>query len=263
MADESVQLIVTSPPYFNAPFDYQGFFRDYEHYLDLIRAFAAEAWRVLEPGRICAVNTDDMLIDGVRYPIVADTTRIFIDAGFTYRDKIVWRKPEGYVRISRRSGVLIQHPWPMYFYPDNIQESILIFQKGKFDYKRVRHKRTDDDKIDPREYLEGKWYLNVWEITNRLPNQTEGWDPREYPAAFPDELPYRLIRLFSYKGETVLDPFLGSGTTSKVAAMLGRNSIGYEINRKLKPLIEKRIRSGEPEAEIEFVFRGRGSKVVG
>jgi len=257
LADESIQLIVTSPPYFNAPFDYQDLFPSYDAYLDLIRSFAREAMRVLEAGRVVAVNTDDMLVNGKRYPIVADTTKIFIDAGFDYRDRITWKKPEGYIRISRRSGVLLQHPWPLYYYPDNIQESILIFQKGKPDYKSLRAKRDKDDPIEKEEYLGGKWYLNLWEMTNRLPNQTNGWKPSDYPAAFPDELAYRLIRLFSYRGETILDPFLGSGTTSRVAAMLGRNSVGYEILRNLKGLIEQRIRDADPHAEVEFWDRAR------
>jgi DNA modification methylase len=94
-------------------------------------------------------------------------------------------------------------------------------------------------------------------MTNRLPNQTNGWKPSDYPAAFPDELAYRLIRLFSYRGETILDPFLGSGTTSRVAAMLGRNSVGYEILRNLKGLIEQRIRDADPHAEVEFWDRAR------
>lgn len=81
---------------------------------------------------------DDMLVKGVKYPVVADIIRIMLDGGFRYRDRIVWVKPKGYVRISRRSGVVIQHPYPMYYYPDNIQESILIFQKGKFDYSYLQ-----------------------------------------------------------------------------------------------------------------------------
>jgi site-specific DNA-methyltransferase (adenine-specific) len=61
-----------------------------------------------------------MLIDGEKFPIVADATKIFQEAGFRYRDRIVWKKPEGYLRISRRSGVILQNPYPMYFYPDNL-----------------------------------------------------------------------------------------------------------------------------------------------
>ena len=257
LPDGSVQLVVTSPPYYNAPFDYENWFPSYEAYLELIRAFAREVYRVLEEGRVAAVNCDDMLIDGEKYPIVADTTRIFIEVGFRYRDRITWEKPEGYIRISRRSGVMVQHPYPMYYYPDNIQESILIFQKGKMDYRKIRHKKDPDNAISMEEYLRRKWFLNVWRITNRLPNQTDGFSPKEYPAAFPEELPYRLIKLFSYRGETVLDPFLGSGTTAKVAGMLGRNSVGYEINPELRPLIERRIRAGDPEAQIEFRLRER------
>ncbi len=260
LSDESVHLIVTSPPYYNAPYDYEDLFPSYEDYLALIRDFASESWRVLEKGRIAAVNTDDMLVNGKRYPIVADTTKIFIEAGFTYRDRITWKKPEGYIRISRRSGVLLQHPWPMYYYPDNIQESILIFQKGKADYKALRAKRDEDDPIEKEEYLKGKWYLNLWEMTNRLPNQTGNWSTSEYPAAFPDELAYRLIRLFSYRGETVLDPFLGSGTTSRVAAQLGRNSVGYELLPNLKQLIETRILEVAPDAKLSFTTRSKRRK---
>lgn len=72
LADESVQLMVTSPPYFNAPFDYKGFFRDYDEFLGLMRDCASEVFRVLEDGRIACVNCDDMLVDGEKYPVVAD-----------------------------------------------------------------------------------------------------------------------------------------------------------------------------------------------
>ena len=131
--DGSVHLMVTSPPYFNAPFDYSGLYDTYDDYLSIITNFAIETFRVLEDGRIACLNIDDMLVDGEKFPIVADATKIFMKAGFRYRDRIVWKKPEGYVRISRRSGVMLQHPYPMYFYPDNLLESIIIFQKGKFD----------------------------------------------------------------------------------------------------------------------------------
>ena len=257
LAPQSVQLMVTSPPYFNAPFDYRGFFRDYDEFLGLMKGCASEVFRVLEEGRIACVNCDDMLVDGEKYPVVADITRIFTDAGFRYRDKIVWRKPEGYVRISRRSGVLLQHPYPMYFYPDNIQESILIFQKGKCDYRKLRARLSPEQleasKLDMAECQREKWYLSVWDMTNVLPTDRI----EKGVAAFPDELPRRIIKLFSYVGETVLDPFLGSGTTSKVAAALGRNSVGYEINPDCLPIIKKKLAS-----EHEVPFGDRGVAVV-
>lgn len=235
--DNSVHLMVTSPPYFNAPFDYEGFFENYDEFLSLMKDSAKETFRVLCNGRIACVNCDDMLVDGDKYPIVADVTKIFMDAGFRYRDRLTWKKPEGYIRISRRSGVILQNPYPMYYYPDNLLESLLIFQKGKFDYKSINQDIRDVSKIDKKEFQENKWYLTLWEMTNVLPNSKL----EKSIAAFPAELPYRIIKLFSYKGEIILDPFLGSGTTTLIAKGLGRNSIGYEKNEKVLPMLKKKI----------------------
>jgi site-specific DNA-methyltransferase (adenine-specific) len=235
--DESVHLMVTSPPYFNAPFDYKGLFKDYDQYLNMLNKVAKEVFRVIKDGRIAVLNIDDMLVDGEKFPIVADATKIFIKAGFRYRDRIIWKKPDGYIRISRRSGVLLQNPYPMYFYPDNLLESIIIFQKGKFDYRSISKDVRETSKIDTKEFTNKKWYTTFWEMVNVLPNaQLE-----KEIAAFPEELPYRTIKLFSYVGETVLDPFVGSGTTMKVARDLGRNSIGIEIKKSLIPTIRKKL----------------------
>ncbi len=152
IADDSVHLMVTSPPYFNAPFDYKGLYNSYNQYLGLLGKVAAETFRVTQTGRIAVLNIDDMLVDGEKFPIVADATRIFLDAGFRYRDRIIWKKPEGYLRISRRSGVILQNPYPMYFYPDNLLESIIIFQKGKFDYKSVSKEIREASRIDIKEF---------------------------------------------------------------------------------------------------------------
>lgn len=235
--DESVHLMLTSPPYFNAPFDYKGLFKNYEHYLNVLNSVAQEVFRVIQYGRIAVLNIDDMLVNGEKFPIVADAIKIFQHAGFRYRDRIIWKKPEGYLRISRRSGVILQNPYPMYYYPDNLLESIIIFQKGKFNYRSVSKEIRDESKIDIKEFSENKWYMTLWEITNVLP----GSPLEKEIAAFPEELPYRIIKLFSYKGETILDPFVGSGTTMKVARKLGRNSIGIEINKSLIPIIKKKL----------------------
>lgn len=239
--DGSIHLMVASPPYYNAPFDYPGLFKNYEEFLKLLKSLAKELHRVLADGRIAAFVTDDMLVDGEKYPVVADITRIMRDAGFRYRDRIIWRKPEGYIRISRRSGVVLRNPYPMYFYPDNIQESILIFQKGRFDYdyvKQLSPKIREASKINTTRYLSEKWNLAVWDITNVLPKAAR---LEKGIAAFPEEIPRRLIQLFSFTGETVLDPFLGSGTTIKTAQQLQRNSIGYEIDQELLPVIQQKI----------------------
>jgi len=238
LQDGSVHLVVTSPPYFNAPFDYPGLFESYSAYLNKMRKITRELKRVMAQGRIACIVCDDTLINGEKYPVVADLTKIYTDEGFIYRDKIIWIKPEGYIRISRRSGVVLQHPYPMYFYPDNIQETILIFQNGKFDYKSIQEDVKEQSKIEIPEYQKGKWYLTTWNITNVLPlkNRLENGI-----AAFPDEIPYRLIKLFSYIGEVVLDPFMGSGTTNKVASILKRNSVGYEIDLELLEIVKEKM----------------------
>jgi DNA modification methylase len=235
--DESVHLMVTSPPYFNAPFDYKGLFKNYEQYLGVLNRVAREVFRVLKDGRIAVLNIDDMLVNGEKFPIVADATKIFQNAGFRYRDRIMWKKPDGYLRISRRSGVLLQNPYPMYFYPDNLLESIIIFQKGKFNYHSIPKEIREASKIDIKEFSDNRWYMTLWEMVNVLP----GSPLEKEIAAFPEELPYRIIKLFSYVGETVLDPFVGSGTTMKVARALGRNSIGVEIKKSLIPIIKKKL----------------------
>lgn len=253
LADKSVHLVVTSPPYFNAPFDYPDLFKTYDDFLKMIRNVAKELKRVLDEGRIACFVCDDTLINGSKFPVVADITRIFFEEGFKYRDKIIWVKPEGYIRISRRSGVMLQHPYPMYFYPDNLQESILIFQNGQFDYSKISTEKKEQSKISLDQWTKEKWFLTVWRITNVLPfeNRLE-----KGIAAFPDEIAHRLITLFSYKGETVLDPFMGSGTTLKVALKMGRHAIGYELDVELLDTVKKKvIIENQSNSQFEIITR--------
>lgn len=262
--DGEVSLVVSSPPYYNAPFDYPGLFSSYDEYLELLRKLAVQLRKKVAPGRIVALVTDDMLVKAEKFPIVADTTKIFVDAGFRYRERITWIKPKGYVRISKRSGVLLQHPYPMYYYPDNIQESILIFQNGPYEYKdrkELSKKDLKKSEIDKVEYNK-EMYLNTWNVTNVLPIKGR---LEEGIAAFPDEIVRRLIMLYSYYGETVLDPFLGSGTTLKVAMEMGRKGIGYELDSELKPIIKKKLKIGQTRSEqshiVEFVTKSDAKKL--
>lgn len=262
--DGSVHLVVTSPPYYNAPFDYPGLFSSYEEFLNLIRSVARELFRVLAEGRIACFVTQDVRVDGTLYPICSDIIKIMVGEGFGYRDKIIWRKPEGYVRVSRRSGVLVQHPYPMYFHPDNIFEEILVFQKGEFDYSCLKELDRDvleGSKIDVRLFNREKWCLTVWDVTNVLPLKGR---LEEGVAAFPEEIPRRLIKLFTFKGETVLDPFLGSGTTLKVARELNRNGYGYEIDLELKDIVLEKVGYGQATLTgdvIEYKVRDNARKL--
>ncbi len=269
LSSESVDLVVTSPPYYNAPFDFPGLFGSYDEYLDLLRGVGRELYRVLKAGRVACFVTQDVRVEGKLYPIVADLIRVMVyEVGFTYRDKIVWRKPEGYIRISRRSGVLIQNPYPMYYYPDNIYEEVVVFGKpGQFDRKSVPEGVREASRIDVGRFQAEKWYLSVWDLRNVLPS--EKWS--KYTATFPEELAERLIRLYSYVGETVLDPFLGTGTTCVVARRLGRNCVGYEIDLELREAIEERLGArvkaltsfmGEKEGvRVEVITRGDARKL--
>jgi len=260
--DVTIHLMVTSPPYYNAPFDYKGLYKTYDQYLDVLQCFAKETYRVLQEGRIAVLNIDDMLINGEKFPIVADAIKIFQEAGFRYRDRIIWKKPDGYLRISRRSGVILQNPYPMYFYPDNLLESIIIFQKGKFNYRSITEEVRESSKINTKEFLDKKWYMTLWEMNNVLPGSPLEKDI----AAFPYELPYRIIKLYSYKGETVLDPFVGSGTTMKAARDLERNSIGIEIKSSLVSIISEKLGFGGGQSDFlsdqndkfEIIYRKPG-----
>jgi len=261
LLDGSIHLVVTSPPYYNAPFDFPDLFPSYGDYLDLLRGVGRELFRVLAPGRVACFVTQDVRIDGRLYPIVSDLIHIMTyEVGFEYQEKIIWRKPEGYIRISRRSGVLLQHPYPMYYYPDNIYEEIVVFRKpGEFNRSSIPQHVKDKSRIDIARFQAEKWYLSVWDIKNVLPS--EKWS--KYTAAYPEELVERLIRLYSYVGETVLDPFLGTGTTCAVARMLGRSCVGYEIDLELREAIEERIGARQPslakfvgeETKIEIIVR--------
>ena len=251
-----ISLVVTSPPYYNAPFDYAGLFKDYDEYLDLLKKLAEQLKEKVAAGRIVAIITDDMLVKGQKYPIVADTTRAFVNAGFRYRERITWLKPKGYVRISKRSGVLMVYPYPMYYYPDNLQESILIFQNGPYEYhdrKQMSKQNIKKNKIDMTDYNKGDLYLNIWQITNVLPTKGR---LEEGIAAFPDEIARRLIMFYSHIGETVLDPFLGSGTTMKVAMSMNRNCIGYELDKSLKTIIKKKVNQvNTKNHKIKFITK--------
>jgi DNA modification methylase len=254
----SIHLIVTSPPYYNAPFDFPNLFNSYDEFLKLLKNVGKELIRVLKPGRYACFVTQDVRIEGKLYPIVSDLIHIMVyNIGFEYQDKIIWKKPEGYIRISRRSGVIIQHPYPMYYYPDNIYEEVVVFKKpGEFDRSSVIAEVKEKSKINISRFQNEKWYLSVWDIKNVLPH--EKWS--KYTAVFPEQLIERLVLLYSYYEETVLDPFLGTGTTCLVAKKLGRNCIGYEIDLELKEAIEERLglKQGSltPEAiNVEIIIR--------
>ena len=256
--DSSIQLIVTSPPYFNVK-DYGieniGSINEYETYLKMMYQVFKECHRVLEDGRYFCVNICDVISGTKKYPIPCHYVGLLQKAGFEYRDDIIWKKPSGGSKFSsgamKRFGVFVQHPYPMYYYPNNIYEHILVFRKGKFDYKKISNEEKKAAKLD-FEYAKCHWNTDIWEMNPETKNMHT---KDTHPAMFPEELPEALLKLYTYEGETVLDPFLGSGTTSKVARIMNRNSIGYEINSDYLKLIKSKAGFKEHSPFFKIIRR--------
>jgi modification methylase len=216
----SAQLIVTSPPYWDIK-NYRhngqiGLGQSYEDYLGQIRLVGAEMLRILEPGRFLCWVIGTRVSDGELKHIPADSIGVFSDLGFTLRKEFIWVKPKGTQGLWQRGTTqfLKDRPYPGYANINIQHEFILVFQKpGEFPV-REEHKLHAD-------YIK-RTAWSVWELSV---SQVKG-----HPAPFPLELPRRLINLFSYPGDTVVDPFAGTGTTLIAAREVGRRGVGYELS---------------------------------
>lgn len=213
LEDGSVQLIVTSPPY-NLGKDYPASADDagYSEYLATVAGWAQEMFRVAGPqGRAC-INVPLDTNKGGKRAIYADYVRLFRFAGWNYQTSIVWNEQN----ISRRTawGSWCMPSAPFVTAP---VEMIMVVHKG--DWKLPINERISD--IAAAEFKD--WTLGMWTFPGENPKRVG------HPSAFPEELPYRLIRLYSWPTDIVLDPFCGSGTTGAVALQLGRSFYGFDI----------------------------------
>ena len=235
----SVHLIITSPPYWQLK-DYGtdnqiGFHDSYEKYINNLNLVWNECNRVLHDGCRLCINIGDQFARSVYYgrykiiPIRTEIIKFCETIGFDYMGAVIWQKT---TTTNTTGGATIMGSFP---YPRNgiiklDYEFILIFKKQgeapKID-KNIKEKSKLSTE-EWNEYFRGHWNFN-------------GVKQNGHVAMFPEELPKRLIKMFSFVGDTVLDPFLGSGTTSLVAKNLGRNSVGYEINRQFLPIIKGKI----------------------
>ncbi|MXZ94095.1 MAG: site-specific DNA-methyltransferase [Cenarchaeum sp. SB0678_bin_8] len=245
--DDSVSLTVTSPPYWNA-IDYnahvgdsQSWYRDrkyaegfddYDSYLDLMQRIFGEVLRVTKPGGFCAVVIGTVLMKGTHIPAPFDLVTRLMHAGWFFHQDIVWHKTTAGVR---RAGVAIRKPYPGYYYPNIMTEYIMIFRKfGTPIYKQAYNNR-EQSRFEIDDVFKMDVANNVWHIAPVPPNMLD------HPCPFPEEIPYRLIRIYSYRGDVVLDPFCGSGQTAKVAVALGRHSINYDIKEDYINYAQSRI----------------------
>jgi len=237
----SISLIVTSPPYYTM----RGHcaWKDYEEYLEKMFNIFRECKRVLMLGRYCVVNIGDYKDatngDTTKHPIPSDFIQFMTRAlKYDYIDDIIWMKPCGSSSsgAGSRCGNFVKSGFPLYYYPNNQYEHIIIFRRGKLEFKTIYNKKKYA--VD---YTKFKQYLgDVWRF-NTVP------DSVDHPAKFPETLPKLVISFYSLPidSEVVLDPFLGSGTTMKVARELGRSSIGIELENKYIDLIKSKVGFGQ------------------
>lgn len=237
IGSETIHLVITSPPYFSAkmyarepiPGDL-GDIHHLEEWLDAIKLVWCEVFRVLQPGRKLFINLMNLPIrteDGSfrTLNLVGKTIDLCEEVGFIFKRDIVWHKTNS---VRAHFGT---YPYPGGILINHMHEFILEFEKpaprGYKKYSHLTEIQKEQSKLDKEFWIEIK-KSDVWTI------KPEGsGDQRNHVAPFPVELPYRLIKAFSFVGEQILDPFVGSGTTLVAAAMLRRNGIGYEINGEI------------------------------
>ncbi|MFH1378228.1 MAG: site-specific DNA-methyltransferase [Planctomycetota bacterium] len=239
VADSSVQLIITSPPYWQLK-DYGsenqiGYNDSYEDYINNLNLVWNEAHRVLENGCRLCVNIGDQFARSAYYgrykviPIRTEIIRFCETIGFDYMGAIIWQKVTN-TNTTGGASVMGSFPYPRNGLISIDYEFILLFKKtgepGVVD--KERRDRSSLTKEEWRTYFAGHW--------NFAGARQDG-----HIAAFPAELPTRLIKMFSYIGDTVLDPFAGSGTTALCASRLERNSISYEINPDHLTIIREKL----------------------
>jgi site-specific DNA-methyltransferase (adenine-specific) len=247
IADDSVHLIVTSPPYWQLK-DYGenqiGFHDNYEEYINNLNHVWAECFRVLAPGCRMCVNIGDQFARGVYYgrykviPIREEIIRFCETLGMDYMGAVIWQKA---TTMNTTGGAVIMGSFP---HPRNgilklDYEFILIFKKLGNAPKATKEQK-EKSKMTTEEW--NKYFAGHWNFN--------GAKQDGHIAMFPEELPHRLIKMFSFVGETVFDPFIGSGTTALAAKNLGRNYLGYEINESYKFIIKQKIN----DPDLEFII---------
>ena len=252
--DASVDLVVTSPPYplvdlwddlFGAlSADAAGALEagDGETAFEAMHAVLDDVWaeveRVLAPGGIACVNVGDAtrtVDDSFRvYPNHVRVTEAFESLGFDPLPDILWHKPANSAAKFMGSGML-----PPNAYVTLEHEYVLVFRKGgKRDFEP-----GDEARYESAFFWEerNRWFTDVWTDVNGTLQDLADDDLRERSAAFPFELPYRLVNMYSVYGDTVLDPFWGTGTTSLAAMVAGRNSVGVELDEEFTDHFEERL----------------------
>lgn len=233
LPNNSVHLMITSPPY-NVTKEYDDDLT-LKEYLQLLENSFIETYRVLvNSGRAC-INVANL---GRKpyIPLSDYISKIMLDIGFNMRGEIIWNK------AASASPSTAWGSWQSAANPilRDIHEYILVFSKG--DYKREKGKK--ENTISKKQFME--WTKSIWTMNAESARRIG------HPAPFPEELPFRLIQLYSFKNDIILDPFMGSGTTAISALKLERKYVGYDISKEYINLAEKRIEPFKVQTKIAF-----------
>lgn len=251
LKDNSIHFIITSPPYFNAKA--YSKWKGIEDYLKDIKKTFEECFRVLQPGRKFCLNISDLPEkgdSGVRWiPLGAELEKVTQEIGFELVDRIIWFKTplKGF-----QYGSLPYPPSPLIC--DSIEYIFVLRKPGKPNYSHLLKNQKEASRLKRDEYTE--FTKQIWTMRRvRLSENVDG-----HIAPFPDELAYRCIKLYSFVGEIVLDPFGGSGTTTKVAISTKRNSILYEIKKDYLKHIKEKLNLKQKKLVDEFKVKIKNEK---
>jgi modification methylase len=252
--NSSVHLIVTSPPYWQlkdyGSKDQIGFDDSYEDYINNLNLVWRECNRVLFPGCKMVINIGDQFARSIYYgrykviPIRTEIIRFCETIGFDYMGAIIWQKKTT-MNTTGGASIMGSYPHPRNGILEIDYEYILVFKKQGVAPKVISEtkKLSMIGKENWREYFSGHWYFG-------------GERQDKHLAMFPIELPSRVIKMYSFVGENILDPFLGSGTSTVAAILNRRNSIGFELNSDFVNIIKKRISknvSSKDDFEMEYL----------
>jgi site-specific DNA-methyltransferase (adenine-specific) len=238
LPDNCVHLMITSPPY-NVSKEYDEDL-SLREYLELLREAFSETYRVLVNGGRACVNIANL---GRKpyIPLSDYISNMMIDIGFNMRGEIIWNK------AASASPSTAWGSWQSAANPilRDVHEYILVFSKGLYKRERTKEeKKIKKDTITKEQFME--WTKSVWTMNAESARRIG------HPAPFPEELPYRLIQLYSFADDIVLDPFMGSGTTAVSAIKSQRNYIGYDINEDYIALANKRIKTVKQSIKTLF-----------
>lgn len=247
--NDTVDFVVFSPPYWNIRnYDFSGqigYKQTYEDYINDMEKVFNGCFQVLKNGKFMAINTGTAVSkDGMKF-MSGDFVNRCQNVGFVLRKDIIWHKPRGTTKWQRGATQFSQSPYPLMYNTNINHEYILIFQKGERGALNFKNEQRFS-----KNFIRRMAY-SVWDVK---PVNSPKIDEK-HVAPFPEELPKRLIQLYTFKKEIVLDPFAGCGTTNKVAKQLGRYSIAVDLSKEYCKLIEKKLADTDFNSDTEDIYK--------